>query len=157
MNIQDIADFIDLVKNPVKYENALKRLQEENERLHKAIETVGKASELDNLRKDVEKERAQFEQSYKDKVEQAQKQLEQESLIFRSRQEQLVKAQSVADAAISDAHIKMKEAQALADSFAGRDKELRLKEQAAAANQEKLQALMKEYDEKVTKLRSVMA
>jgi len=29
MNIQDIADFIDLVKNPAKYEKILKNLQDE--------------------------------------------------------------------------------------------------------------------------------
>ena len=51
MNIQDIVDFIDLVKNPEKYERILKNLVDERARLDAAIATVGKASELDKLRK----------------------------------------------------------------------------------------------------------
>ena len=59
MNIQDISDFIDLVKNPAKYERVLQNIKDEQERLNAVIATVGKASELDKLRKEVEKERAE--------------------------------------------------------------------------------------------------
>ena len=43
MNIQDIVDFIDLVKNPEKYERILQNLVDERARLDAAIATVGKA------------------------------------------------------------------------------------------------------------------
>ena len=64
MNIQDIADFLDLVKNPVKYEERLQALKDEQGRLNAVIETVGKASELDKLRKEVEKEREQLQADF---------------------------------------------------------------------------------------------
>lgn len=49
MNIQDIADFLDLVKNPAKYDKLLQQLKEENDRRIAVIETVGKVSEINSI------------------------------------------------------------------------------------------------------------
>ena len=64
MNLQHIADFIDLVKNPVEFEKKLKILKDEQDRLNTAIETIGKATELDSLRKAVERQKVKLEQEY---------------------------------------------------------------------------------------------
>ena len=50
MNIQDIADFIDLIKNPDKYDKLLKDLVDEQERLKAVIETVGKVEEIESIK-----------------------------------------------------------------------------------------------------------
>lgn len=49
MNIQDIADFLDLVKNPAKYDKLLQQLKDENDRRIAVIETVGKVSEINSI------------------------------------------------------------------------------------------------------------
>ena len=67
MNIQSISEFLDIVKNPDKYAKFLEEIKAEQDRLNAVIETVGKASELDQLRKQLDKERALFQQ----KVEQS--------------------------------------------------------------------------------------
>lgn len=50
MNIQDVAEFIDLVKNPDKYDKLLKDLVDEQERLIAVIKTVGDVSEIESIK-----------------------------------------------------------------------------------------------------------
>ena len=50
MNIQDIADFIDLVKNPDKYDKLLKDLVDEQDRLKAVIKTVGDVTEIESIK-----------------------------------------------------------------------------------------------------------
>ena len=50
MNIQDIADFIDLIKNPDKYDKLLKDLVDEQERLKAVIKTVGDVAEIESIK-----------------------------------------------------------------------------------------------------------
>lgn len=50
MNIQDVAEFIDLVKNPDKYYKLLKDLVDEQERLTAVIKTVGDVAEIESIK-----------------------------------------------------------------------------------------------------------
>lgn len=50
MNIQDIADFIDLIKNPDKYDKLLKDLVDEQDRLKAVIKTVGDVAEIESIK-----------------------------------------------------------------------------------------------------------
>ena len=50
MNIQDVADFISLVKDPSKFERHLKQLVDEQDRLKAVIETVGKVEEIESIK-----------------------------------------------------------------------------------------------------------
>ena len=50
MNLQDIADFIDLIKNPDKYDKLLKDLVDEQERLTAVIKTVGDVAEIESIK-----------------------------------------------------------------------------------------------------------
>lgn len=157
MNIQDIADFIDLVKNPAKYEKVLLNIKEEQERLNAVIETVGKAGELDKLRKQVEAEKevllADFERS---KSEQD-KRVEQEVAILSKKKMEYTDAVTKATELSSTAQAKLQEAEKLVASQAAREKALKQGEDGLRVRQEQLDALISEYNEKVSKLRSVMS
>ena len=50
MNIQDVAEFIDLIKNPDKYDKLLKDLVDEQERLTAVIKTVGDVTEIESIK-----------------------------------------------------------------------------------------------------------
>ena len=50
MNIQDVAEFIDLVKNPDKYDKLLKDLVDEQDRLKAVIKTVGDVTEIESIK-----------------------------------------------------------------------------------------------------------
>ena len=156
MNIQDISDFLDLVKNPDKYAAALQTLKEEQERLNEVIATVGKASELDKLRKAVDKQKQSLEADFQNRVvtfEQqcvvTQKSLEKQKQDVAEQKDAAIKAEQEAVA------IKTR-AEALASSFAGREKVLRKAEEDVAQRAKEVSALQVEYNEKLAKLRSVM-
>jgi len=156
MNIQDIADFIDLVKNPAKYEQVLKNLAEEKERLNAVVETVGKASELDKLRKAVEAKAATLESEFATKTTEQDKSYQIRVKKAENLQERLEVALEKAAKATQEAEEKMVTAQTLAASFATRDKAITNAEAEITAKQTELTALIAEYNEKIAKLKSVM-
>lgn len=49
MNFQDLTDFLDLIKNPTKYEKYLNELKDAKDQLTAAAELVGKASDIEKL------------------------------------------------------------------------------------------------------------
>lgn len=157
MNLQDIANFIDLVNNPAKYAQVLKNLQEEQGRLNAAIETVGKASELDKLRKQVEKEREEYKTTLETKVKDAEMRLDLKYKVAADAQKTADTAQELANKTLQEAQTKEQQTKELAASFEGRDKKLRQQEEFVAKQREDLAALVSEYNAKVDKLRAVMA
>lgn len=156
MNIQDIADFIDLVKNPVKYEKALQNIKEEQQRLNAVIETVGKASELDSLRKKLDKDRTKFEKTQADRLEA----LASREIEFEVRKEQLEKDLlekiGIADKALVDTEVKVNEAQQTVRSYVEREKAIRAEEASIKVQRAELEQKQREIDEKLSKLRSVL-
>ena len=156
MNIQDIADFLDLVKNPVKYEERLQALKDEQGRLNAVIETVGKASELDKLRKEVEKEREQLQADFLKATKERDKYVEREVQILSQKKLEYEDATARATELAVSAEAKLRSAQELADSLSGREQVLRQSEDGLRVRQEQLDALISEYNEKVAKLRAVM-
>lgn len=157
MNLQDIANFIDLVNNPDKYAQVLKNLRDEQDRLNAAIETVGKASELDKLRKQVEKEREENKTTLENKIKDAEMRLDMKFKVAADAQKSADVAQELANKTLQEAQTKEKQAKELADSFEGRDKKLRQQEDLVAKQREELATLVAEYNAKVDKLRAVMA
>ena len=156
MNIQDIADFIDLVKNPVKYEKALQNLKEEQQRLNAVVETVGKASELEALRKKVLEDQAKLEQDLKSKIEANEKKT---LAKLKSLEATQVKAQEELDKAQKaqvEAQLKQISAEELQASFSGRDKQIRKQEEELSQRLATIQSKEAELAERLAKLRSVM-
>lgn len=156
MNIQDIADFLDLVKNPDKYQARLDALKEEQGRLNAVIETVGKASELDKLRKELETQRSQLQSDFDKATQERDAQIEREIAVLAKQRAELTDAQRAADSLNLLSNQRLQEAKDLVDSFEGREKILRQSEDGLRVRQEQLDLLISEYTEKVTKLRSVM-
>ncbi len=157
MNIQDIADFLDLVKDPAKYERVLSNIKAEQDRLNAVIETVGKASELDKLRKEVELKSNTLTIEYNKKIEDLEK-----SYVHKTKKAESLASdleQKLAQAAkeLEVAVNKQRAAEDLANSFTGRDKKLKEQEELVANLREELKASVSEYNEKLSKLRSVMS
>lgn len=156
MNIQDIADFLDLVKNPDKFQKYVDTLKEEQVRLNAAIETVGKASELDTLRKQVEKQQAKLEKVYQTKQDA-------QDTEYKSKLDAVAELQTKAETEFARARTTLAEANQLKATsdeiikgFSQRDKELRKQEQFVENLKNELATSVAEYNEKLAKLRSVM-
>ncbi len=157
MNLQHVADFLDLVKDPQKYEQVLKRLQDEQARLNAAIETVGKASELDKLRKEVEVRSETLQKEFEATIISAEKRLKAQFEVAAETQAIADKTKDEAEKALANAQLKLEEAKALGESFDGRDKALRKQEEELVRRQAKLDSQIAEYNDRLNKLRSVMA
>lgn len=157
MNIQDIADFLDLVKNPAKYERVLSNIKAEQDRLNAVIETVGKASELDKLRKEVETKADTLNNDYAKKIEDLEKSYVRKTKKAESLASDLEQKLAQAAKELEVAVNKQRAAEDLANSFTGRDKKLKEQEELVANLREELKASVSEYNEKLSKLRSVMS
>lgn len=156
MNIQDIADFLDLVKNPAKYERVLSNIKAEQDRLNAVIAAVGKASELDKLRKEVETKADTLNSEYSKKVEDLEKSYVRKTKKAESLAVDLEQKLAQAAKELEVAVNKQRAAEDLANSFAGRDKKLKEQEELVANLREELKASVSEYNDKLSKLRSVM-
>ena len=157
MNIQDIADFLDLVKNPAKYERVLSNIKAEQDRLNAVIETVGKASELDKLRKEVELKSNTLTIEHNKKIEDLEKSYVRKTKKAESLASDLEQKLAQAAKELEVVVNKQRAAEDLANSFTGRDKKLKEQEELVANLREELKASVSEYNEKLSKLRSVMS
>ena len=155
MNIQDIADFIELVKNPAKYERVLQNIKDEQGRLNAAIETVGKASDLDKLRKDVEVRIETITSDYAKKTDELEKAYAKKEKRIENLRVDLESKITIAQTQTNAADVRQKAAEDLANSFAGRDKKLKEQEKFVADLQVEVQKQAAEYNEKLEKLRSI--
>lgn len=156
MNIQDVADFIALVKDPAKYELAITRLQEEQARLTAVIETVGVVADIEKIRKETEKKAAKLESIYEEKnatFEAAKKTLEDKLALSTALSLEELKKNKIAgdDLRAKEAAYKKKQAEIVT-----REQLLVNLEAVAAEKEAKLNAMLVEYDEKIAKLKAVM-
>ena len=156
MNLQHVADFIALVKDPAEFEKKLKMLQEEQDRLNMAIETIGKASKLDALRKTVEKRQVELEQEFEYKNKLIEDQLKMQLDNIEKANAILKEERQKVQEQLHLAEQKLEEAKKIQESFQGREKELRKLEEEAVRKQAKLDSQVAEYTIKLDKLKSVM-
>ena len=156
MNIQDVADFISLVKDPSKFERHLKQLVDEQDRLKAVIETVGKVEEIESIKTQIkltEQKELQKQQALLAKYEQERTKeavsaaiLQEETRLTREKYQTLLQELQATEKEIKALNIQAKK----------RDKDLEnkqteLKETLAATERVKL-----DYEERLTKLKSVM-
>ena len=156
MNIQDVADFISLVKDPSKFEHHLKQLVDEQDRLKAVIETVGKVEEIESIKTQIkltEQKELQKQQALLAKYEQERTKeavsaaiLQEETRLTREKYQTLLQELQATEKEIKALNIQAKK----------RDKDLEnkqteLKETLAATERVKL-----DYEERLTKLKSVM-
>lgn len=156
MNFQDIENFIDLVKNPKKYEEVLANLKAEQDRLNAVIETVGKASELDKLRAKVESERLTQEKNYTAKVEKLEAEYAAKCSATDNAKAIAVEQTEIARKAKSDADAKMEQAKnTLAECQVNQKK---IEAQQAFLNNEldSVRAIKADYEEKANKLKAAL-
>ena len=156
MNIQDVADFIDLVKNPKKYEESLASLKAESDRQQAVLETIGKAKKLEAWEKELDKKEATLETSYQTRVaaldaEAATKQKELDAALVAAKKSQGDNAELVTKN-------KAKEKELVAREKVVAEKEFVLDRDQKIVNERsaQLNAQIAEYEDKLSKLKAVM-
>jgi len=148
--------FLDLIADPAKYRVYLERLEAEQKRLNDVVETVGKATELDALRKDVEKQRAKLESEF------AKKQVAWETE-YATKLAAVEQLKTKVEFDLNSANKALQEATQQSvitaekeSAFVQRERTLRKQEALVESLKAELGASVTEYNEKLAKLRSVM-
>lgn len=157
MNIQDISDFLDLVKNPDKYAKVLKDLKDEQDRLNAVIATVGKASELESLRKQVEKKAAKLDSDFEKKEATLQTSISGKLAILSEKEQKLNDAIAEQKQMTASAASRIASAEDIANEYKRREKAIRQQEDFLTEENARVSDMAKEYEDKLAKLRSVMA
>lgn len=156
MNIQDVADFIDLVKNPKKYEESLANLKAESDRQQAVLATINKAKKLEAWEKELIVKEATLETNYQTRVvaldaENETKQKELDAALVAAKKSQGDNAELVVKNKALQVDLKAREKAVTEKEFVlDRDQKI-VNERSAQLN-----AQIKEYDEKLAKLKAVM-
>ena len=156
MNIQDVADFISLVKDPAKFESYLTQLVEEQNRLKAVIETIGQVEEIEAIKIAIKKQALITEQQQADLLAKIKQDRLKESTAATVALAETKATQEKYRILLQELQANEKETKALNTQAKKREKDLEnkqteLQETLAATEKVKL-----EYEERLTKLKSVM-
>lgn len=151
----EIEQFLDLVASPDKYKKALDDLKAEQARLQAVIETVGKVSEIDKLRKQAEATIAKADKTVAEATQKAETLLEKAETASKEFEKQLLVREQALASAEAEATAKMTEAQKLSEGMKAREKAVVSKEQFLVALEDSLRKQQAVVEEKMNKLKSI--
>ena len=156
MNIQDIADFIDLIKNPDKYDKLLKDLVDEQERLKAVIKTVGDVAEIESIKTQIkldEKQAILDREAILTKIEQDRVK---ENLATTVLQADLQATRTKYQTLYQDLQEKEAETKELNQLAKKREKDLVRKQAELQEKLANVEALKLELEDRLAKLKAVM-
>ena len=156
MNIQDIADFIDLIKNPDKYDKLLKGLVDEQERLTAVIKTVGDVAEIESIKTQIkldEKQAILDREAILTKIEQDRVK---ENLATTVLQADLQATRTKYQTLYQDLQEKEAETKELNQLAKKREKDLVRKQAELQEKLANVEALKLELEDRLAKLKAVM-
>lgn len=156
MNLEHIAQFIELVSNPTLYSEKLKELASREEAIKSAMDFSGSVSELEKLKAKYEKLISKAETALASAEEKATAIVDAASKA--ANEQSLLLAQKLADVDIKSGQIDTlaaNAAQQLLEVNTSK-KDLRVKEESLQAWELRVIEKEKELDERLAKLRSVM-
>ena len=156
MNIQDIADFIDLIKNPDKYDKLLKDLVDEQERLTAVIKTVGDVTEIESIKTQIkldEKQAILDREAILKKIEQDRVK---ENVATTALQADLQATRTKYQTLYQDLQEKEAETKELNQLAKKREKDLVRKQAELQEKLANVEALKLELEDRLAKLKAVM-
>ena len=156
MNIQDVAEFIDLVKNPDKYDKLLKDLVDEQERLTAVIKTVGDVAEIESIKTQIkldEKQAILDREAILTKIEQDRVK---ENVATTALQADLQATRTKYQTLYQDLQEKEAETKELNKLAKKREKDLVSKQAELQEKLTNVEALKLELEDRLAKLKAVM-
>lgn len=156
MNIQDVAEFIDLVKNPDKYDKLLKDLVDEQERLIAVIKTVGDVAEIESIKTQIkldEKQAILDREAILKKIEQDRVK---ENVATTALQADLQATRTKYQTLYQDLQEKEAETKELNKLAKKREKDLVSKQAELQEKLTNVEALKLELEDRLAKLKAVM-
>ena len=156
MNIQDVADFISLVKDPAKFEHHLKQLVDEQDRLKAVIKTVGDVAEIESIKTQIkldEKQAILDREAILTKIEQDRVK---ENVATTALQADLQATRTKYQTLYQDLQEKEAETKELNKLAKKREKDLVSKQAELQEKLTNVEALKLELEDRLAKLKAVM-
>lgn len=155
MNFTDIANFIDLVKNPDKYDAALKQLAEREKAVKEMISIAGKANEIPKLHELAELKLSKAEEEAKDVVVKAKAAAEKVLADARVVEQAAIDKKSAAETAFSQAASAKREADQISSDFYQKTIQLDKRIEAQLKKEVEFSKQQQELNDKLAKLRNI--
>lgn len=155
MNFTDIANFIDLVKNPDKYDAALKQLAEREKAVKEMISIAGKANEIPKLHELAELKLSKAEEEAKDVVAKAKAAAEKVLADARVVEQAAIDKKSAAETAFSQAASAKREADQISSDFYQKTIQLDKRIEAQLKKEVEFSKQQQELNDKLAKLRNI--
>ena len=156
MNIQDVADFISLVKDPAKFESYLTQLVEEQNRLKAVIETVGQVEEIEAIKIAIKKQAILAEQQQADILSKIQQDRLKESTAATIALAETKATKEKYSVLLQELQQTQQETKSLNSQAKKQEADLQKKQKELQDKLVAVDALKVEYDDRVAKLKSVM-
>jgi len=157
MNFNDVSAFLDLVKDPAKYNKYIAEMKVEQDRLTYLIEQKTKLDSVDGFVQSAEKSMNIAKAKAEKIVADAEKEIEKRQAVYDKMMAEATKKQQAADTSLGLVNEKLASAQAALSEAKSREAGLAKAEAAITSRTESLNTLIAEYEEKVAKLRAVMS
>ena len=156
MNIQDVADFISLVKDPAKFESYLTQLVEEQNRLKAVIETIGQVEEIEAIKIAIKKQALIAEQQQADLLAKIQQDRLKESTAATVALAETKATQEKYRILLQELQQTQQETKALNIQAKKREKDLVRKQAELQEKLTNVEALKLELEDRLAKLKAVM-
>ena len=156
MNIQDVADFISLVKDPAKFESYLTQLVEEQNRLKAVIETIGQVEEIEAIKIAIKKQALIAEQQQADLLAKIQQDRLKESTAATVALAETKKKKKKYRILLQELQQTQQETKALNIQAKKREKDLVSKQAELQEKLTNVEALKLELEDRLAKLKAVM-
>ena len=156
MNIQDVADFISLVKDPAKFESYLTQLVEEQNRLKAVIETVGQVEEIEAIKIAIKKQAILAEQQQADLLAKIQQDRLKESTAATIALAETKATKEKYSVLLQELQQTQQETKSLNAQAKKQEADLQKKQKELQDKLVAVDALKVEYDDRVAKLKAVM-
>ena len=156
MNIQDVADFISLVKDPAKFESYLTQLVEEQNRLKAVIETIGQVEEIEAIKIAIKKQALISEQQQADLLAKIQQDRLKESTAATVALAETKATQEKYRILLQELQQTQQETKALNIQAKKREKDLVSKQAELQEKLTNVEALKLELEDRLAKLKAVM-
>lgn len=155
MNFSDIAAFIDLVKNPDKYNDALKQLAEREKAVKEMISVAGKAQEIPRLHDLAELKLSKAEEEAKDIVVKAKTAAEKVLVEARLVEQAAIDKKAAADTAFNQAVSAKREADQITADYSVKASQLEKRIETQLKKEVEFSKQQQELNDKVAKLRTL--
>jgi len=153
MDLNSVGQFLDLIQDPKKYAEALQRMKDEQARINKAIETVGKVAEIESMHEAATVALEAATKKADEILAEAERVAEGKRAELQIQAQELAEKNESVTIALAAARDELKAAKAKTKELADREKQITVREADIVARTGYLDQSIADFNAKAEKLR----